>query len=270
MFRSSKTRFLAAVATAATLATQSGCSDEGPTAPIADEPPVLPAPDRLSFAFDFFQEPTGIERAAKNNFFNAYIRATVASAITHLLVAPPLTVFALALHTVPSPQDDGSWIWVYTSVHGEDEAQIRLRGLPLPDGRVQWELRASSTEEGFENELWFEGETWKDGEEGVWRFHDFERPSKPVVARLEWGEDDHGRFLRLADEYDHPGNSLEYRDDSPMRSFTWTDAGAPEASWFVRWNEIDGSGSLRAPDYNGGVEACWDDDQDDSVCPPAL
>lgn len=189
------------------LAAQLGCSDEAPVAPEESEPPVLPAPERLTFDFSFFQEPSPLERASKSNFFNAYVRAAVAGAVTHFLLVPPVTAFSLALHTVPSPQDAGSYLWVYTWVDGAEEAQIRLHGTPVSSGRVLWEMRVSNTEDGFENELWFEGETWKDGDEGVWRFHDFERPGKPIVARLEWGADEDGEFLRFVDTFENVGDS---------------------------------------------------------------
>lgn len=271
MFRTRLSRRFAATTLALVLATQSGCFNDSTTSPDPDptpsEPPVLPAPERITFNFDFFQEPSVAERASKANFFNAYVRATVVSAVTHFLLAPPITAFALALHTVPSPQDDGSYLWIYTWVDGSEEAQIRLRGTPLSEGRVAWEMRVSNNIDGFSNELWFEGETWSDGEEGAWRFHDFERVGKPVVARLEWGHDANGDFLRLTDEFENVGDSLEFREHGVLKSFTYTDADASTLSWFVKWNESDGSGSLRAPDYNGGVEACWDHRQNDTVCP---
>ena len=37
--------------------------------------------------------------------------------------------------------------------------------------------------------------------------------------------------------------------------------------WDIIWNEADGSGSLRVPDYNDGVRACWDTNQFDVECP---
>lgn len=245
----------------------SGCSDDRSVNPTEDVAPVLPAPERLTFDFDYFQEPSQLERASKNNFFNAYIRAVVASAITHYLLAPPVAAFALAFDTVPSPQPDGSWLWVYTWVDGSEEVQVRLRGKEIADEHVLWEMRASNTAEGFEQELWFEGETWDDAVTGVFRFHDFQREGKPVVASVEWGEDENGKFLSLTDEYDHAGDSLEYREDGTLNSFTFRDASDPDLSWFVKWNEADGTGSLRAPDYNGGQEACWDEHQNDAVCP---
>ena len=131
-------------------------------------------------------------------------------------MTPPVSAFAVALHTVPSPQDDGSYLWIYTWVNGDEEAQIRLRGRQVDASRVEWEMRVSSTYYGFENELWFEGETWSDANEGVWRFHDAERDGAHV-ARLEWGADAEGNFLRLVDTLDHPDDSLEYPRRGPAQ-----------------------------------------------------
>ena len=42
--------------------------------------------------------------------------------------------------------------------------------------------------------------------------------------------------------------------------------GGSDATWFIRWNATDGTGSLQVPDYNGGREACWDEQQYDVEC----
>ena len=249
------------------LASRNGCSDESSTTPTPDAAPPVPSAERMTFDFDFFQPPAALERASKANFFNAYVRASVAGAVTQLLLVPPVTAFSLALHTVPSAQDDGSYLWIYTYVNGSEEAQLRLRGEFISGDRVAWEMRASNTLDGFENELWFTGETWSDGDEGELHFHDFERDGKPIVATLEWGHDVNGDFLRFLDQLDHPGNSLEHRVKGSFKFFTWTDVAVDAASWYVKWNEADGSGSLRASDYNGGEVACWDTRQNDTVCP---
>jgi hypothetical protein len=141
--------------------------------------------------------------------------------------------------------------------------------MPESEGRVSWEMRVSNSAEGYSDELWFEGETWTNAAEGQWHFHDFQRTGKPVVAQLDWGHDADGDFLRLTDEYDHPGNSLEARADGVLKSFTYTDASVSTQSWFVKWNDSDHTGSVRAGDYNGGVEACWDQHLNDTVCTPA-
>lgn len=228
--------------------------------------PTLPNADRLSFNFDFFEEPQNNGRCSNANFFNAYIRTVVVAAVSELVLAPPVGAFALALHTPPSAQSDGSYIWIYTWTDGTEEAQIRLRGLPLEDDGVEWELRVSSTEDQIENELWFAGETRDDGDQGYFIFSDFNEVGKPDVARLDWGTDSNGEFLRFTDLHENIDDALEFRNTGDTASFRWTDASHPSESWYVIWNEADGSGQMQAPDFNEGETACWDDDKCDSDC----
>jgi hypothetical protein len=252
----------------------SGCLDDGGTGPDSpadpSQPPALPSAERLQFDFGFFDEtPSELERSAYDNFFNAYVRAAVAGAVTELLVAPPVAAFALALHTPPSPQDDGSWLWIYTWSDGTDDVQIRLRGRALGNDRVEWELRVTNPAIGVEKELWFAGETWNDADAGWFVFTDFEEAGDPETGRLDWGADSEGEFLKLTDLWSNPGDSLEYREKGSARGFTWTDADASDLDWYVRWDAVTRAGSLRAPDYNGGEKACWDEDLRDTVCPDA-
>lgn len=269
--RPRRTRFLRQGASLAVLALgAAGCFGDSSTepTPAADEPPALPAAERLTFNLGFFEDNPVTERSAKRNFFNAYVRAVTVGAITHLVLTPPITAFSLALNTVPSPQSDGSHIWVYTWVNGSEEAQIRLRGLPIEEGRVEWQLRVTnaSSVPPIANALWFEGETWKDGAEGVWRFYDFEAGSTTAGARLDWGQDKNGEFLRFTDLAENVGDSLELRHEGVEARISYVDADQPDSEWFVRWNEANGTGSLKAPDYNSGLEACWDERQNDVVC----
>jgi hypothetical protein len=258
-----------------TLLTTTGCLDESPTSPVAPEgeAPTLPAPENLTFRFGFFEQGSAMQRAAgKDNFFNAYVRVVVVKTVVDLMLTPPIAAFALALHTPPTPQDDGSWIWVYTWVDGSEEAQIRLRGTPLGGHRVAWELRVTNQQEvpALDHVVWFEGETDGEGDAGFFLFHDVFEDGNPVSGRLDWGADSEGDFLRLTDLDDNSGDTLEYREVGTRSSLTFSDASSPELGWFVKWDEADGTGSLKAPDYNGGVEACWDEHQNDTVCAPAL
>ncbi len=269
MFRTLHSRSIHLVAVAGMLIALNGCFDESAVGPDStpSEAPTLPTAERLSFNFGFFQEPSELNRASHENFFNAYIRAAVAGAVTHLVLVPPVAAFSLALHTPPTPQEDGSYLWIYTWANGTDEAQIRLRGTPLGSERVAWEMRVSSTIEGFDDDLWFAGETWNEGDGGEWNFHDPDRAGEPHVASLLWGADSNGNYLRFIDEIDNVGDSIEYRENGPIHSFTYTDADLADASWYVKWDEVIGSGSLRAPDYNEGTPACWDEHQIDTECP---
>lgn len=237
--------------------------------PANDEPPVLPSAEKLDFNLRFFEDSNAeAERSSKRNFYNAYVRAVTVGAITHVVLTPPIYAFSLAIHSVPSLQDDGSYIWVYTYVDGAEEAQIRLRGLPIDEGRVQWQLRVTNEHDSppLNNALWFEGETWKDGAEGMWSFHDPEVTGGPVVATIEWGQDGNGEFLRLTDLVENVGDELELRSEGSENRITYVDADMPANEWFIRWIETTGAGSLKVPDYNSGNEACWDEDQNDVVC----
>jgi hypothetical protein len=227
----------------------------------------LPPADLLNFDYEFFnrqQKPE--ELASQTNYFNARVRVAVIQVITEFILTPPVTAFSLALHTVPSPQPDGSYLWVYTYVDGEEEAQIRLRGKPVGN-RVEWELRVSSTEGDppFTNELWFDGETVRDGRSGFLRFHDFNLDGKPVIARIDWNADSEVEELEFTDLYENPGDKLSFQATDALHTIDFLDASESEV-WFIRWNPQDGSGSLRAPDYNNAQEACWDRRQEDVAC----
>jgi hypothetical protein len=117
--------------------------------------------------------------------------------------------------------------------------------------------------------IWFEGETRDEGETGFFLFHDVWEDGNPIEARNDWGADPDGDFLRFTDLDNNLDDTLELREVGTRKSLTFSDASDPALDWFVKWNESDGTGSLRAPDYNGGVVSCWDQHQNDTVCAPA-
>ena len=205
---------------------------------------------------------TGKDLDEYDNFLNAYLRVALLEVVSRLVMTPPVAAFSLALHTPPSLQDDGSWIWVYTHVDGDEEAQIRLRGLPIDDG-VEWELRV--TVDAIDNEVWFAGTTRDDGAIGQWTFYDAENEPGLAVADLSWGRDDDGDDLRLevlAGE--DVGDMLTFHDDDPEFRIDHLDADQDLASRIVWW--ADGHGQLQVPDYNDGALACWDETFRNTEC----
>jgi hypothetical protein len=266
------------LAVIAMLAATTGCESESPTGPQDNPPdpsqaPVLPSPERLTFDFSFFdggeQMAKSAAAATKLNFINAYLRVAVINVMTHLVLTPPVTAFAVALHTIPSHQPDGSWIWVYTFVDCDEEAQILLRGKRAGD-MVTWQLRVTALNASppLDNEVWFEGETRNDGDFGHWTFYDPTLTGDPAVAGLDWGTGGEGDFLALTClSGSDAGNSLTYRHDAPDCGIEFLDA-ATGQMWYIRWNEAVGDGSLKVPDYNGGNPACWDEHQNDTDCAP--
>lgn len=263
-----KKSFLILVLTAMVLA-QIGCSQDSPFTPdnsTSTQAPVLPDPQRLSVDLGFFADGKSADKS-QNHFFNAYLRAVIVTAMTELVLAPPVAAFSVALHTPPSHQADGSWIWVYTHVQGQEEVQIRLHGLPVDDS-VQWSLYVSDNNPAhpIDNELWFDGSTANEGEQGSWTFYDFQLDGNPAVAELQWGYRDDGNFLSLtALAGEDAGNMLTYFESAPLCSIEFQEA-QDENPWYIRWNEDDGSGSLMVPGYNYGERACWDSNQQDTFC----
>ena len=252
-----------------------GCGtgvDPDPAAPRTESAPTLPDANRLAVDLGFF---AGGAEAAKTaghaNFVNAYLRAVLVGAMTDLVLAPPVAAFALAVDTVPSRQDDGSWIWVYTFVDGDQEAQVRLRGLAGHDAlgdRVDWQMRVTlhDAHHDLDRALWFDGTTRRDGDEGAWTFYDLDQPDAPAAAVLAWShtaarDELHLEALRGADA----GDALTFSVAGPAHRIDFSDGGS-DLEWFIRWDAGDGTGSLQVPDYNGGREACWDAQQYDVEC----
>ena len=244
-----------------------GCSDDSVNAPDpqpTDQAPPLPDPSRLGIDLSFFDAGSA-KAIGQENFFNAYLRAVIVSAVTDLVLVPPVTAFSLALNTTPTPQPDGSWIWVYTYVREAEEAQIRLRGR-VEGETVQWSLRVSIPGEGIADELWFDGTTQSDGDIGTWTFYDFSLAGKPAVAELRWRNVAESQALELeALHGEDAGDAITFAHTGDRCRIDFTDAGTDEV-WFIRWNEADGTGSLQVPDYRNGAESCWDEQQYDVDC----
>ena len=273
MQRTSHLKLLTLLAVLTITVALAGCaSDDSPTAPIAptDQAPILPDPGLVTFDFSFFEQGSDIEANKSldeyENFLNAYLRVALLEVIARIVMTPPVAAFSLALHTPPSLQDDGSWIWVYTFVDGDEEAQIRLRGLPLNNG-VEWELRVTlaGREPELDNEIWFTGTTSDDGETGTWTFRDLDDPAFPISGEIAWGDNAAGRFLRFTSlGGDDVGDTLEFQDADPRYTITYMDADLDETlhiEWFA-----DGHGNLTVPDFNDGEQACWDTDLRNVVC----
>lgn len=245
-----------------------GCSDEesSPTALPQDQAPVLPDPAELTFDFSFFDEAAELEKTGDgihDNFVNAYLRAALLGAVAKLTLAPPVAAFAVALHTVPEAQEDGAWIWSYQCGGPHHPLQVALRGLPAGD-HVQWEMRVGIGHED-PTDVWFEGRTSGDGQEGRWLFHNLDDPAQPVCGEVAWGDDEAGHYLQFTSrESDDDGDMLRFNDADPAFAITFTPGDGGDAS-FIHWI-TDGTGSLLVPDYNDGIEACWDRYQHNVDC----
>ncbi len=244
-----------------------GCS-EADNSPITAEEvqaPILPASEQLEFDFSFFDPADQLDKSSGeyDNFINAYLRTVVLDVMARRVLAAPVEAFSSAINTVPTAQPDGSWHWDYDWQIAGDRVGIVLVGTPAADV-VQWQLSLvphGSTEQY----LWFSGTTSDHGEEGHWVFQDLDQEDFPVSAEIVWGNGSDGRFLEfISREADSDGDRLAFYDNDPQFRIEFT-LGTGGDSSFIQWH-ADGDGSLRVPDYNDGVLACWDIYQQNVDC----
>jgi hypothetical protein len=298
------TRFLTlALALVLGLGVLAGCSnDVSVTAPAQDEypegAPQLPPASTMRMELDFFGVDTpaldeaslqrgvpGSELQAATaddhtNWINAFVRAVFVQLLMYDALEEPIAAFALAAHSIPQLQDDGSYLWTYIFVEDSIEYSIFLYGTPMTD-RVEWRLEVSTNHPDVQLDhfVWFDGVTMTDDSEGYWQFYE------PVVAptaaasasaeatdgvaliRIDWTNAPAGNTLRLTvngEGHEDFGDYVEFFASATTGSIEHYDASEDLLSSIVWY--ADGSGSLTVPDYNDGLQACWDTGQRNVEC----
>jgi hypothetical protein len=259
-----------------------GCSREA-TAPEDEDLQGLELPPALSMKLDLEafrmgtstanrKMPAPLGQATKMNWTNAALRVLIINTTMGVILTPPYLAFSAAIHTIPSLQPDGSFLWIYTWVESENhEVQIRLRG-KVEEDHVRWELRLTDPQATppLDQALWFWGESAFDNQSGFWVFQDIEDADLPEIMRLDWevvAEDD--RYLAIQNirqGVEGYGDTLTYRIDGTTASITFYDA-SEDVTADITWDTVTGAGSLQVPDYNNGERACWDENHDDVECP---
>ena len=271
------------------------CSSEDNSNPVDTgypaDAPSLPSMSTMVFNLQFFDidtpqmSPESIEAgkpdgrdlqtaAAANraNFINAFIRAVYVQLLVYDALEEPVGAFALAIHSIPQRQDDGSWLWTYIFVDEGLEYSIFLYGNPDAGGRyVDWRMEVSTNDPSntLDHFVWFDGRTYNDETQGYWQFYDPSLPEPHASARIDW-QDPSATEHHLKVEVngpDHPdyGDTLEFFESSFLATLDHYDADAGRKGNITV--HADGSGSLTVPDYNNGEKACWDTEQRDTDCP---
>lgn len=270
------------------LALVAGCSDDTITVPGGGDEttgaPQLPPQSTMKIELDFFGIDTPQFNTAElakttpaeflestaagdhTNWINAYVRAIWTHLLIYDLLEEPVGAFALAIHSVPQQQEDGSWLWTYIFVEDNVEYSIFLYGTPMTD-RVLWRMEVSTNdlEAPLDHLVWFEGEVMKDDSNGYWQFYDLDGSD---LLRIDWenlSAVEHRLALTVNGEgHEDEGDTVEFYESATMGSITYYDASElleSEIVWYA-----DGSGSLTVPDYNDGLRACWDQMQVNTAC----
>lgn len=265
-----------------------GCGKQ-PVSPAlsANDPPPVPPAASMDFDFDFFAQrgaaqtyaahPNGVDAtAAKSNWINAVTRVVFLNLTVADAFSPPVLALNAALSTQPVLGDDGWFTWTYAFTDKGHDVTLRLRAR-VDGALVSWRMQVTDPQAtpAMSDFLWFTGETRLQNDRGFWIINDRRDGKAVAVARIDWNsvsERDRSLTFRNVDAGSADlGDQLEYRVADALVSITFRHA-ATQASFDITWNEADGTGSLKVPDYNNGERACWDEMQENRVCPgePAL
>jgi hypothetical protein len=204
-----------------------------------------------------------------------YLQVVVLSAM-----ADPVTAFALAVHSVPQPQADGSWLWTYIVLEDEIEYGIYLYG-KRESGYTAWRMEVSSTHPGMplDHFVWFAGEVDDGDDSGYWQFYEPESmqaafaaaplstPGTPSI-RIDWSDCGArcGSLVFLVNRPGDPaeGSTLAFNEGAEECSIEFYGTEDLFAGTIL-WRR-DGSGYIEWPDYKGGERSCWDTLQRDIDC----
>jgi hypothetical protein len=271
------------------------CFNEKGAPPLGatESAPELPSPSTMLMDLSFFGIdglPSEDQKAAssqamaaaagdRSNWIQATVRAVFVLLSFYDAIEEPFGAFAVAIHAVPQPQDDGSYLWTYIFVEGDMEYSIFLFG-KVVDDYVEWRMEVSTNnpEMPLDHFVWFDGESQRDDSFGYWQFY---RPTDMAVAassamtdgvaviRIDW-ENGGPRSSRLVVTNNEAGGEgegdvLEFRETPSMNTLDLDDADT-EQHHNITWYR-DGSGSITVPDWNSGEKSCWDTQQRNVDCP---
>ncbi|NNM06553.1 MAG: hypothetical protein HKO65_15780 [Gemmatimonadetes bacterium] len=238
--------------------------------------PDLPPLTSMSGDFSIFGTPDPLAEglapkssSSSLNFTNAAVRVLAAQVVTVVGLAVPVATFAAAANSTPTFEDDNRWHWRFTAVQGGHTYTAHLSGA-VQGSTVAWDMRITSPTHAppLDEFVWYEGQGQRDRTSGTWTFYDPATPAAgTAVLRIVWthtSPTDHGwEATALAGAAS--GDVFTASVDGDDRMITYSDT-SEQAFMEIYWNAANGSGYLIAPNYNGGVKACWDAGQQDVAC----
>jgi hypothetical protein len=246
-----------------------GCGDD--TTGTGDTPPTLPAAESMEFDLSFFEgggspaPSRGPSAVAGANWFAAAAGVGVANLAVVIHTAIPLATWRAAVAQQPV-MEDGQWHWRFSSQQGGNTYAGDLTGY-IEDGDLIAEMRISSSGLGLDDFLWYVGTAPVGGTTGTWEFYDPQSPTT-VVGAIEWSHPGtlvwNVAFVALSGP--DIGDELTYQVDGTARSVSFSDASAG-TTVVIEWDASTHAGSVTAPNFNGGMKACWDTTLADTTCP---
>lgn len=167
--------------------------------------------------------------------------------------------------------EDGTFVWEYSTEAEVDEgaeglsASITLKATPNSDEtKADWELRISSEEYEFEDEVLMDGTTSYDGSEGEWKLYDIENTNE-VVMEMDWSVDEEDNMV-ISNSFSDPQSddqvTVSYEEDGQERWLSMESDIEDFPGVSIYWNEETSEGYLEAD----GIRLCWDENLEGTAC----
>lgn len=252
------------------------CSDDNPASPNLDTPPEVPSVHSMKMDMSIFDQQGMQADAAKattnSHFQAAYLQAIFAKLIVDVQLAFPRGLLSIADDVEPELNEDGEWVWSFSSQHGEDTFGVKLIA-QSKDGGIYWAFTLSSSVLNMDKELFFDGITKNNGLQGTWYYYGLfnaEYESNEAATRLEWlieNENNVSLTLTVLNNLSHgsKGDQIDYTKEGVIKTLSIYNANQDETI-IISWNADTKVGYIIAPDYNNGEKACWNSSFENTPC----
>ena len=251
-----------------------GCDtvDTGNEEPVA--PTVIP---EAAFAMNLTSvdqaESAGKQGDTFSHWFNAAVRASIATHVTYAILHFPVEMTA-AVQDVEPVYNGNAFVWTAETMVEGRRLAIDLRARTNGNA-VEWDMKISGVieESGvyLENFLLYSAVTQTDAQEGTFQvYFPTEAGSQKVLDGSYNIDEATGETLAFdipADVEDIGGSSASFNHNEDYVTLHIT--GPLGGNHLIEFDEITNAGALTADDYNNGEKSCWDTDLKNTTCEPA-
>ncbi|HKK46064.1 MAG TPA: hypothetical protein VJ964_11125 [Balneolaceae bacterium] len=247
------------------------CTDNPPT--IGDTPPELPPSSSMNMDFSGFQNNQKInntETQSSNNFGHAVAAAIIMKAVVDANLVIPKILLTAAANSDAQLNDNDKWEWSYSKTADGNTYSVRLVASRDGSGTITWDCYVTNSNLNLNDQLFFSGTTNSDATEGTWTYYNLQNTgSQEEVSQINWtvnGQDNVNLKLQVtSDRNDNKGDYIKYTFDGTLKTATYYDASTDETTE-IQINVDTHIGYFISPNYNNGMQSCWDNSFQDTAC----
>jgi len=250
------------------------CDDDS-TAPTTQGPNIPPL---TTFAIDFSAFPDTAGAAAKladvqsfDNWGWSRVNVFVWNVVITVHAVVPVAAYVEAFNHIPQQQEDGSWVWTYDVIVGNDTVTAELHAGTNAEG-LDWEMYLSKSGE-FTNFLWYAGQHDLLYTQGTWTL--YKNPADPVqFVAIEWHRNLVDSTADIKYTNIEPGSAgnggyITYGTTTDLTYDAFYDIFIAEQEHYIdiEWNLDTHIGRvLDSTHFEDAAWHCWDEHLEDVAC----